>query len=457
MRAGKKGLRLAPSLDPMVSHDRSTDRATTPSVERGAYRVGGIGSPPTTARNPTRPIEQVEAAVPHIVEIVPDEHEIQRQIQQQADSRVQTVLNAIPAANVVANDDDNDGNLNRGHARTRKNVRILVVVCVLVLLAAVSTTVGVLVGRNGGGGGANRPCGFCHGLGGNPFVWEDAGLNQTCTLLLGKSSELLESDVQCAANQAVAWRLCGCPDLPPNVAANSTCSLCRNVSHARLPLRLSTEDCVSLDSYVSIVGTARPEQCTGLVEETIGSCYCQSDLFVELENILVSNMAASRTELTNVTSPRFQALRWLSSNGGSSLNTTGDVGLVLDRYALAVLFYATNGWGWSNPSTNFLSSLSVCEWKWEDNITNMGIECDEQGRVISLSLGEFWPFGAHSNLSNFDPPVDSRSSCSFHESRWNASRRDWTCWASCAVECRKKRNCRNYPRNDRVSPIIGNA
>ena len=51
----------------------------------------------------------------------------------------------------------------------------------------------------------------------------------------------------------------------------------------------------------------------------------------------------------------------------------------INRYALAVLYYATNGPEWIF-NEGFLGELSVCDW--------FGIACNEFGSVMRVSLGK---------------------------------------------------------------------
>ena len=84
------------------------------------------------------------------------------------------------------------------------------------------------------------------------------------------------------------------------------------------------------------------------------------------------------------------AYEWLISDSDDSLFVCpGDKQIVLERYILAVLYFATSGDGWDKcnrinecigtGSQSYLSKASVCEW--------FGIEC-ENGAVSEVKLGK---------------------------------------------------------------------
>jgi hypothetical protein len=84
------------------------------------------------------------------------------------------------------------------------------------------------------------------------------------------------------------------------------------------------------------------------------------------------------------------AYEWLISDGDNSLFVCpGDKQIVLERYILAVLYFATNGDGWDKcnrikectetGAQSYLSKASVCEW--------FGIECNN-GAVSMVELGK---------------------------------------------------------------------
>mmetsp|Transcript_47896 Transcript_47896/g.116503 ORF Transcript_47896/g.116503 Transcript_47896/m.116503 type:complete len:113 (-) Transcript_47896:1632-1970(-) len=64
--------------------------------------------------------------------------------------------------------------------------------------------------------------------------------------------------------------------------------------------------------------------------------------------------------------------------------------ILIERFALATLFYATNGPTHWIDDVGFLSPLPVCEWppmdisSWSDLVNR--IDCNEDSRVISVAM-----------------------------------------------------------------------
>jgi hypothetical protein len=103
-----------------------------------------------------------------------------------------------------------------------------------------------------------------------------------------------------------------------------------------------------------------------------------------LGEILLQNEISGAEALRDDSSPQFQALRWLSSNEDTAvldLDSTPTV-IIVERYILAVLYFATSAEGGLNV-LNFLSSSSVCEW----NNRGRGVLCNADDLVVALLLG----------------------------------------------------------------------
>jgi hypothetical protein len=130
------------------------------------------------------------------------------------------------------------------------------------------------------------------------------------------------------------------------------------------------KDSPSVDLVVSSTQspapTAAPTACTSL------------DCLAEL---LLQHEVADAEALQDESSPQFQALRWLAYNDTMVLDLKSRSSVILvERYVLAVLYFATGTEGGLNV-LNFLSSLSsVCEWK--------DVFCNVDGLVGALLLGK---------------------------------------------------------------------
>jgi hypothetical protein len=91
--------------------------------------------------------------------------------------------------------------------------------------------------------------------------------------------------------------------------------------------------------------------------------------------------------LVDPTKPQYYALKWLADVDSAQLDFSAANSRVLQRYALAVLYYATQGYAWSN-AFNFLSTVNECEWNGTHNGERAGVGgCSGDGLVTSLTLG----------------------------------------------------------------------
>jgi hypothetical protein len=99
-----------------------------------------------------------------------------------------------------------------------------------------------------------------------------------------------------------------------------------------------------------------------------------------LGEILLQNEVSGVEALRDDSSPQFRALRWLANDDLMMLDLDITPTLV-ERYILAVLYFATSGEGWGDQR-NFLSATSVCEW----NDDLIGAVCNEDDLVVDLIL-----------------------------------------------------------------------
>ena len=82
---------------------------------------------------------------------------------------------------------------------------------------------------------------------------------------------------------------------------------------------------------------------------------------------------------------------WLPSEGTKTTMVTGPNGgdqslwdaLWIERYALVVLYYDTNGNGWTNKD-GWLSNRSVCNWWYKDSASVP--PCNGNGQIDHLRL-----------------------------------------------------------------------
>lgn len=93
---------------------------------------------------------------------------------------------------------------------------------------------------------------------------------------------------------------------------------------------------------------------------------------------------SSPEELSSVGSPQNRAMRWISEEDSLEIDPRSvPADRILQRYSLAVLYYATGGNSSWVDQFNFLSPTAECEW---NSVAIAG--CDDQGYVIGLDLSK---------------------------------------------------------------------
>lgn len=115
----------------------------------------------------------------------------------------------------------------------------------------------------------------------------------------------------------------------------------------------------------------------------------------DLEGYLVANdMLPNYTiaALRNASSPQAKALRWLDdAHSEETLRNLTAQDRILQRYALAVFYYSTNGFGWLF-NRYWLSDVNECEWWSHLEVagasTSDGLQtvCNEDGHYLGLLL-----------------------------------------------------------------------
>jgi hypothetical protein len=99
---------------------------------------------------------------------------------------------------------------------------------------------------------------------------------------------------------------------------------------------------------------------------------------------LLQNEVSDAEALQDDSSPQFRALLWLANNDNMVLDLDSAPTVILvERYVLALLYFATNGEGWKDQR-DFLSVSSVCQWNFRGN----GALCNEDDLVVALNLGK---------------------------------------------------------------------
>jgi hypothetical protein len=108
-----------------------------------------------------------------------------------------------------------------------------------------------------------------------------------------------------------------------------------------------------------------------------------------LAEILLQNEVTDAEALQDNFSPQSLSLSWLANDELALLDLDSKPPVILvERYVLAVLYFATNGRDWSNQR-NFLSSSSACEWnngEPHNSLSLRGVACNDDDLVVTLRL-----------------------------------------------------------------------
>jgi hypothetical protein len=92
-------------------------------------------------------------------------------------------------------------------------------------------------------------------------------------------------------------------------------------------------------------------------------------LETEFRSVLLHNNVSNIHDLNQFNTSQYQALNWLS-NIDTFLSASASAESIIDRYVLAVIYYADNGNQWINPA-EFLTPQSICAW----HVGNSGAMC----------------------------------------------------------------------------------
>ena len=91
----------------------------------------------------------------------------------------------------------------------------------------------------------------------------------------------------------------------------------------------------------------------------------------------------------NKATPQYLALTWLADKDEAVLDFASENSSALQRYALAVVYFATTGNDW-NYQYKFLSPANECDWTGVDEAgASAGVSsCNQEGFVTGLALGK---------------------------------------------------------------------
>jgi hypothetical protein len=97
--------------------------------------------------------------------------------------------------------------------------------------------------------------------------------------------------------------------------------------------------------------------------------------------------------LWDESSPQYKALWWIVHDDPAKMimkmqdETQSSSDMIVERYAMAVLYFATAGANWIQQ-LNFLGNSSICDW-YDSMQIEKGVSCNDEGSAVTLRLGTF--------------------------------------------------------------------
>ncbi len=114
-----------------------------------------------------------------------------------------------------------------------------------------------------------------------------------------------------------------------------------------------------------------------------------SDRYSAVEKYLIGANISTATNLKNESSPQHKAAKWLANKDGMRLSIPHHVmetapPSFVERYALAVFYFATGGPNWTYP-LNFLTDNHVCAW-YQPFTVKIADDADLEEEYITLGV-----------------------------------------------------------------------
>lgn len=117
----------------------------------------------------------------------------------------------------------------------------------------------------------------------------------------------------------------------------------------------------------------------------------------EVKELLIRHAVSNSEDLNTMGSPQWNAMHWITLVDEAQMplpdeNDKDAVYKYVQRYVMALLYYATNGQSWEH-GLHWLSSTSICEWlDFVGDVNhkkhNTGIGCSADGNIQIFSLGK---------------------------------------------------------------------
>ena len=109
----------------------------------------------------------------------------------------------------------------------------------------------------------------------------------------------------------------------------------------------------------------------------------EAQRLIAIRNIVSYLSLDQSNALLDPSTPQYQALRWISYMDKANIDLS-DMDRIITRYALTVLYLATDGYNsWDDEIAFASTSLHECDWN-SVSPTGRGVKCDLSMNVIIL-------------------------------------------------------------------------
>lgn len=119
---------------------------------------------------------------------------------------------------------------------------------------------------------------------------------------------------------------------------------------------------------------------SGGEDDEAGDDFVDAELLGDpMYELIVGRYPGGSKALSNPSSPQRAAFEWLRTSNNTQISSDERI---LQRYALASLFYATEGDQWKT-TVSWLSEDDECFWY---TTSNTGMLCDSEGNMVEIHL-----------------------------------------------------------------------
>jgi hypothetical protein len=162
---------------------------------------------------------------------------------------------------------------------------------------------------------------------------------------------------------------------------------------------------VAIGSAIGIVASKSKNKRSPTIAQTLAPTFVSN---LELARVILSPLSGHEA-LWDESSPQYKALWWIVHDDPAKMmiekqDESQSQSLIVERYVMAVLYFATDGPNWLKQ-VGFLSNSSICDWQDAIEFSN-GVQCNDHGSAVTLSMCKFAGI-AYSHIEYTYPPPPS--------------------------------------------------